>query len=45
MAAVTTETMGHNEEDKREEQRRGRGGTGGEAGGGELRLDDYYLAQ
>lgn len=45
MAAVTTETMGYNEEDKREERRRGRGGKGGEAGGGELRLDDYYLAQ
>lgn len=42
MVAVTTETMAHNEEDKEEERREG---WKGEAGGGEPRLDDYYLAQ
>ena len=37
MMAVTSETVGHNDEDRREELRRGRGGG--------RRLDDYYLAQ
>lgn len=45
MTAVTSETMGHNEEDKKEECSRRRGGNQGEVGGGDLRLDDYYLAQ